>query len=1039
MGVLRTALAIASLQVILGGAKGEEVCRLRPESRDDVVYLRDSVMHIFELEIYNQTLDPLRTDISYTYKPWKWYRTISEHGKTLLTLSFNFDVLSLSILTIGVERVPLKLKDFPEGCFGKLTAEERVVLIRDRVFDNFQKKKVKKPQGVEEELPPTDGDEPQFTFVCNEFVRESGGYARFANKCCTRDSNGNITCSDHEDNFWITVLYVGIGLVKLMLFMFAPLLVPSNMYTASYVASEYVVKLTKELKMKIFVSESETTSVRFKNRLTAEDISDWRRLRESLETIPKETICDVKVPEIRIKVKGKRIIPANDPPTGLLRTIYDNLVRCKIRRLVPFKECCSSSIYATLQPLFAHKITWNDLVMIFIKVVCLFLLPLPFFLRSFIYYRFEEAELNSRRQLLKQLGLKFAFNPFRMNFIQYFTPSHGIFITAYCTYILSGLVIGFSKEYVKDKLKSIARSAFHDMQNVSRTSVLQIVLGFLLWPFRKIGLLALVTCPIISALTAPIWVSVFILYTVPTIYLAYRLIYHTRKKLGTDLGMFESDKPFGRAKQKVYRVHKRLAKIDKNVHIKRQAFSEEEKYSPCISGYGRLSALRRLLVQVAVSMFFLLVLFSSVLLFIEAAGVIVEVLVFTMMGIIVNAGTTLKYVSMVLLVIVYMHSCYDNVYENYLMFNQTVIEDVMERVEDLKKIASLPSSMQENAAFQVKPVEAVDEIPTTFNPEKKEPQWRIGHLLLFFDSFDTPRIPLNLFKKLCEIRVHGAPGPVYINLLKATGKFSIIVVFLFFVMIVVMAFGSAHQMSSTNQTLATLAGGFVPMLLKNVLSSKGARLNLKTLSFKGQIDEIISEYKQNWPIYDFVVQQYDPKEEEEKEREKEREKELEQKKDQDGNDKGNEAEKKDADDGETVRLSQTVNEPEKKPIVDTVSISRAGSVANLNSTTANALVVPDPFKDSLEDLTPIGAQKKGPEWMRKLSLNPEDDNFVDMFIDLSKAQNTAPWEWMYGSNESVAQSITMLNEMGTEEYDERMPYQPTIAIIDHNGHTIQRM
>jgi hypothetical protein len=341
--------------------------------------------------------------------------------------------------------------------------------------------------------------------------------------------------------------------------------------------------------------------------------------------------------------------------------------------------------------------------------------------------------------------------------------------------------------------------------------------------------------------------------------------------------------------------------------------------------------------------------------------------------------------------------------------------------------------------LQVKPVEAVDEIPTTFNPEKKEPQWRIGHLLLFFDSFDTPRIPLNLFKRLCEIRVHGAPGPVYINLLKATGKFSIIVVFLFFVMIVVMAFGSAHQMSSTNQTLATLAGGFVPMLLKNVLSSKGARLNLKTLSFKGQIDEIISEYKQNWPIYDFVVQQYDPKEEEEKEREKEREKELEQKKDQDGNDKGNEAEKKDADDGETVRLAQTVNEPEKKPIVDTVSISRAGSVANLNSTTANALVVPDPFKDSLEDLTPIGAQKKGPEWMRKLSLNPEDNNFVDMFIDLSKAQNTAPWEWMYGSNESVAPSITMLNEMGTEEYDERMPYQPTIAIIDHNGHTIQRM
>lgn len=85
---------------------------------------------------------------------------------------------------------------------------------------------------------------------------------------------------------------------------------------------------------------------------------------------------------------------------------------------------------------------------------------------------------------------------------------------------------------------------------------------------------------------------------------------------------------------------------------------------------------------------------------------------------------------------------------------------------------------------------------------------------------------------LVQIRVYGAPGPVYLNLLAATGKFMIIVVFLMFVMLVVMAFGNLTAMSSTNTTLATLAGGFVPMLLKNVLSSKGARLSLKTISFK---------------------------------------------------------------------------------------------------------------------------------------------------------------------------------------------------------------
>lgn len=691
--------------MIQNGVNASSACRIRPVNRDDVQHLRDSVMHIFEIEIYNRSTDPLRSDVTKTYKPWKWYRTTSDHGKTLLTLSFNFDVLSLSILTIGVDKIKLKIRDIPEGCFGNLTAESRVSLIRDKVFDNFWRKRHQTQTsavGEDDELmQPSSDDIVQSVYVCNEVVKEKNGIAEFANQCCARDSDGKVTCTEYEDNYWITVLYVCIALVKLMLFMFAPLLVPANMYTASYVASEYVAKLTHEIKLKIFVSESSETSVRYKHRLTEEQFSEWPRFRESVETLPRDQICDVKVPEIRIKVKGKRIIPANEPPTGLLRTMYDNLIRCKLRRLDPFKDCCNSSIYGSLQARVGNKCIWEDLVLIFIKVVLLFLVPFPFYCRCFIYYRFEESEFEARRKLVHDLGLKQHYNPFRMNFIQYLTPTHSLFIATYSFYILCGLVIGFASIAVRDKLKSIVRSAFHDMQSVSRTNVLQVVLGFLLWPFRKIGLVALLTCPIISVVTAPLWGMILVLYTVPTVYLAYRLIFHSRKKLGSDQSFFESDKPFGKAKQKVYNVHKKLAKLDKNVHVRRQAFTDEEKHSPCMSGYGRLFALRRFLIQIIVSMFCLLVMISAIMLFVEAGGVIVEVLVFTMMGIIVNAGSTLRYVSMALLVIVYMHNCYDNVYDNYLTFNSTVIDDVMDRVEDLKKIAALPSNMQENAAFQV--------------------------------------------------------------------------------------------------------------------------------------------------------------------------------------------------------------------------------------------------------------------------------------------------------------------------------------------------
>ena len=311
----------------------------------------------------------------------------------------------------------------------------------------------------------------------------------------------------------------------------------------------------------------------------------------------------------------------------------------------------------------------------------------------------------------------------------------------------------------------------------------------------------------------------------------------------------------------------------------------------------------------------------------------------------------------------------------------------------------------------MKPVEACDEISTSLNLEKKDPQWKIGHLLLFLDSFDTPRIPLNLFKKLCEVRVHGAPGPVYINLLLATGKFSIIVVFLFFVMLVVMAFGSANQMSSTNQTLATMAGGFVPMLLKNVLSTKSAKLNLKTLSFKGQIDEIVAEYKQHWPIYDFVVEEYDPlAEEAEKEKEDE-------KKDGDKNDK----EKADSNKDKSGDGDKKDDDKEKD---------------KAKSPFGSTLQLPGQFHDSLEDVRPV--EVKGPHWLRRLSMIPMDDNQVDLFIDLSSAEESNPWQWLSAGSSGSIESMTMLNEM-VPMSDDRMPYDQTSDANKNNGEVKMKM
>lgn len=88
-------------------------------------------------------------------------------------------------------------------------------------------------------------------------------------------------------------------------------------------------------------------------------------------------------------------------------------------------------------------------------------------------------------------------------------------------------------------------------------------------------------------------------------------------------------------------------------------------------------------------LFCLVVFYVIILIIVEVVGLIVEVMVFMMMGIIINVGSILCYVLMVFLVIVYMYDCYNNVYESYFIFDKSVVEDIMDRVEDLKMVVSL--------------------------------------------------------------------------------------------------------------------------------------------------------------------------------------------------------------------------------------------------------------------------------------------------------------------------------------------------------------
>ena len=69
-------------------------------------------------------------------------------------------------------------------------------------------------------------------------------------------------------------------------------------------------------------------------------------------------------------------------------------------------------------------------------------------------------------------------------------------------------------------------------------------------------------------------------------------------------------------------------------------------------------------------------------------------------------------------------------------------------------------------------------------------------------------------------------------------------------------------MSSTNQMIAALAGGSLPFILRTVMQPEKPEIEIGTVSFKNQMDEIIKNFVQCWPIYDLPLEEYTAEDEE---------------------------------------------------------------------------------------------------------------------------------------------------------------------------------
>ncbi|XP_012942554.1 uncharacterized protein LOC101851145, partial [Aplysia californica] len=140
-----------------------------------------------------------------------------------------------------------------------------------------------------------------------------------------------------------------------MVVLYSPMFLPESMYRVKYVAAQYIHHLTgPPLKLKVVVSQ-DPEQYGPENKDKRIRLSRLKNM-EVFKTMvasggwTQDRIYEVAVKDVRLSVKARRLLDKATVPVTMIKIIYNNLLRCRIRRLGPLQPCCETNILGKFNP-----------------------------------------------------------------------------------------------------------------------------------------------------------------------------------------------------------------------------------------------------------------------------------------------------------------------------------------------------------------------------------------------------------------------------------------------------------------------------------------------------------------------------------------------------------------------------------------------------------------------------------------------------------------------------------------------------------------
>lgn len=823
-------------------------CRLFPAT-DAVISLEELafksgaklIQFQFNIRHLDEQVLSLRSNL---YQPMFWVRATMRQGSRLLLLPPAYDVLSLYTMKLDVETIHVDVIQHPEQCLYQFPDTSVEEFIRRMIMSGFRN-----------DTTLQDGSARMSDSVCNMHILNDTGFAKFSYRCCKNSVKEGVVCHYLQPDIPMQILFLLIFVFKIAMVLYTPRFVPDSIYRIKNVTRTFIHKLEDKLTLKTIVTEDSTKyhKVSVLKIYKRERFCTMSNFNATLGSLKPDVIYSLSVSELELKVAHRHLLHESYAPVGVLNVLNDMFFSCKIRHRKSVRNCCVAPFCKCIKQLSCR---WHVVLKFLMRLVLVALLFIPWLLRLYVYYNFEEEPFTARKDAANLRSLHIYYPG---NLIVYLSPFHTIFITAYA-------ILGFdlslyiylttSNQRYNDVFKVVIRKCFNDMREASLRKNVGWVVKHVLRPCRKCGIAGLCFGLMLFPFSFTLSVLYLVFQAIPTVNIILRLSAHV-------IVFLFSTKCFG-AIPGLGWFAKMLKEAESTLEM--DIYSTGRKIEVIDKWKIMNTCLKRFLQIIIV--FMLLASFSAVLLiFFELVSFGVDLFVFTLIGLILNASKLMSYFSIIFLLIIYVNDCFGSVREKFLTFNRTLNGVLLSLVKDkvLNTICRRREHDQCNEAYRIRVnigdefdetnVDKVKDRVTLAKTIKGEPRWRIPQLALFLSSEDEPMIPKHLFLKSCLMPYYNAPGDLLMCYVRAVAEFIIISLFLIFVFVVVLTFGETYKVSATNQMLATAAGGIVPFMLKNLLfrSRVSSSIDTDSVHFQYNLAELVNNYIRLWVISDITV------------------------------------------------------------------------------------------------------------------------------------------------------------------------------------------